>query len=87
MSRHIVIEGNLTRDPTGGYGKDTGKAYTHLDVAVTDRVRNNQRRLGRRTSHLLPGHRLRQNRRKRHQQPHQRQHRHRHRRTHRPHYR
>jgi single-strand DNA-binding protein len=42
MSRHIVIEGNLTRDPTGGYGKDTGKAYTHLDVAVTDRTRNNQ---------------------------------------------
>ena len=28
MSRHIVIEGNLTRDPTGGYGKGTGKAYT-----------------------------------------------------------
>ena len=42
MSRHIVIEGNLTRDPNGGYGKDTGKAYTHLDIAVTDRVRNNQ---------------------------------------------
>jgi len=42
MSRHIVIEGNLTRDPTGGYGKDTGKAYTHLDVAVTDRARNTQ---------------------------------------------
>jgi single-strand DNA-binding protein len=42
MSRHIVIEGNLTRDPNGGYGKDTGKAYTHLDVAVTDRVRNTQ---------------------------------------------
>jgi single-strand DNA-binding protein len=42
MSRHIVIEGNLTRDPTGGYGKDTGKAYTHLDIAVTDRVRNTQ---------------------------------------------
>ncbi len=42
MSRHIVIEGNLTRDPNGGYGKDTGKAYTHLDVAVTDRTRNNQ---------------------------------------------
>ena len=41
MSRHIVIEGNLTRDPNGGYGKDTGKAYTHLDIAVTDRVRNN----------------------------------------------
>jgi len=40
MSRHIVIEGNLTRDPTGGYGKDTGKAYTHLDVAVTDRIKN-----------------------------------------------
>jgi single-stranded DNA-binding protein len=42
MSRHIVIEGNLTRDPNGGYGKDTGKAYTHLDIAVTDRTRNNQ---------------------------------------------
>ena len=42
MSRHIVIEGNLTRDPNGGYGKDTGKAYTHLDIAVTDRIRNNQ---------------------------------------------
>ena len=40
MSRHIVIEGNLTRDPTGGYGKDTGKAYAHLDVAVTDRIKN-----------------------------------------------
>jgi len=39
MSRHIVIEGNLTRDPNGGYGKDTGKAYTHLDVAVTDRIK------------------------------------------------
>jgi len=38
MSRHIVIEGNLTRDPNGGYGKDTGKAYTHLDIAVTDRT-------------------------------------------------
>ena len=43
MSRHIVIEGNLTRDPNGGYGKDTGKAYAHLDIAVTDRTRNNQR--------------------------------------------
>ena len=42
MTRHIVIEGNLTRDPNGGYGKDTGKAYTHLDIAVTDRLRNNQ---------------------------------------------
>ncbi len=42
MSRYIVIEGNLTRDPNGGYGKDTGKAYTHLDVAVTDRARNTQ---------------------------------------------
>jgi single-strand DNA-binding protein len=42
MSRHIVIEGNLTRDPNGGYGKDTGKAYTHLDVAVTDRIRSSQ---------------------------------------------
>src|SRR5664279_4299232 len=42
MSRHIVIEGNLTRDPNGGYGKDTGKAYTHLDVAVTDRTKNEQ---------------------------------------------
>ena len=42
MSRHIVIEGNLTRDPNGGYGKDTGKAYTHLDIAVTDRTRNDQ---------------------------------------------
>ena len=42
MSRLIVIEGNLTRDPNGGYGKDTGKAYTHLDIAVTDRVHNNQ---------------------------------------------
>ena len=42
MTRHIVIEGNLTRDPDGGYGKDTGQAYTHLDIAVTDRVRNNQ---------------------------------------------
>ena len=40
MTRHIVIEGNLTRDPNGGYGKDTGKAYTHLDIAVTDRIRN-----------------------------------------------
>jgi single-strand DNA-binding protein len=40
MSRHIVIEGNLTRDPNGGYGKDSGKAYTHLDVAVTDRIKN-----------------------------------------------
>ena len=40
MSRHIVIEGNLTRDPNGGYGKDTGKAYTHLDIAVTDRVKS-----------------------------------------------
>jgi hypothetical protein len=40
MSRHIVIEGNLTRDPNGGYGKDTGKAYTHLDVAVTDRIKS-----------------------------------------------
>jgi hypothetical protein len=40
MSRHIVIEGNLTRDPNGGYGKDSGKAYTHLDVAVTDRTKN-----------------------------------------------
>ena len=40
MTRHIVIEGNLTRDPNGGYGKDTGKAYTHLDIAVTDRTRN-----------------------------------------------
>ena len=40
MTRHIVIEGNLTRDPNGGYGKDTGKAYTHLDIAVTDRVKN-----------------------------------------------
>ena len=42
MSRHIVIEGNLTRDPQGGYGKDTGKAYTHLDIAVTDRTRNTE---------------------------------------------
>ena len=42
MSRHIVIEGNLTRDPNGGYGKDTGKAYAHLDIAVTDRVKSNQ---------------------------------------------
>ena len=42
MSRHIVIEGNLTRDPNGGYGRDTGKAYTHLDIAVTDRTRNSQ---------------------------------------------
>jgi len=42
MSRHIVIEGNLTRDPNGGYGKDTGKAYTHLDIAVPDRIRNTQ---------------------------------------------
>ena len=40
MTRHVVIEGNLTRDPNGGYGKDTGKAYTHLDIAVTDRTRN-----------------------------------------------
>ena len=42
MSRHIVIEGNLTRDPNGGYGKDTGKAYTHLDIAVTDRIKTTQ---------------------------------------------
>ena len=42
MSRHIVIEGNLARDPNGGYGKDTGKAYTHLDIAVTDRIRSSQ---------------------------------------------
>ena len=42
MSHHIVIEGNLTRDPNGGYGKDTGKAYAHLDIAVTDRTRSNQ---------------------------------------------
>jgi hypothetical protein len=40
MSRHVIIEGNLTRDPNGGYGKDSGKAYTHLDVAVTDRIKN-----------------------------------------------
>ena len=40
MSRHIVIEGNLTRDPAGGYGKENGKAYCHLDVAVNDRVKN-----------------------------------------------
>ena len=61
MSRHIVIEGNLTRDPNGGYGKDTGKAYTHLDIAVTDRRPQQPRRMGRRTNHLLPSHRLRQN--------------------------
>ena len=42
MSRHIVLEGNLTRDPQGGYGKDTGKAHTHLDIAVTDRSRNTE---------------------------------------------
>ena len=40
MSRHIIIEGNLTRDPNGGYGKDTGKAYARLDIAVTDRIKN-----------------------------------------------
>ena len=39
MSRHIIIEGNLTRDPAGGYGKESGKAYCHLDVAVNDRVK------------------------------------------------
>jgi single-strand DNA-binding protein len=40
MSRHIVIEGTLTRDPAGGYGKESGKAYCHLDVAVNDRVKS-----------------------------------------------
>jgi len=29
MSHHIVIEGNLTRDAAGGYGKDTGKPPVH----------------------------------------------------------
>lgn len=38
MFSHIVFEGNLTRDPVGGYGKENGKAYCHLDVAVNDRV-------------------------------------------------
>jgi single-stranded DNA-binding protein len=39
MSRYIVIEGNLTETPALGYGQDSGKPYTRLNVAVSDRIK------------------------------------------------
>ena len=36
---HIIIEGNLTTDPEGGYGKESGKPWARLQVAVNNRVR------------------------------------------------
>lgn len=37
---HITIEGNLTADPEGGFGKDSGKPWAKLNVAVNNRTRN-----------------------------------------------
>lgn len=39
MSRYVTAAANLTKDASGGFGKDTGKAYAHLDVVATDRVK------------------------------------------------
>ena len=39
MTRYITAEGNLTKDPVTGYGKDSGKAWTHVEVAVTDSIK------------------------------------------------
>lgn len=39
MSSYIVIEGNLTETPALGYGQDSGKPYTRLNVAVNDRIK------------------------------------------------
>ena len=42
MSTHTVIEGNLTRDPEGGFARESGKAWARIDVAVSDRTRDEQ---------------------------------------------
>ena len=34
---HIIIEGNLTADPEGGHGRESGRAYARLNVAVNNR--------------------------------------------------
>lgn len=39
MSSYIIIEGNLTETPALGYGQDSGKPYTRLNVAVSDRIK------------------------------------------------
>jgi single-stranded DNA-binding protein len=37
---HIIIEGNLTADAEGGYGKESGKQWARLNVAVNNRVKS-----------------------------------------------
>lgn len=37
---HIIIEGNLTADAEGGYGKESGKPWARLNVAVNNRVKS-----------------------------------------------
>jgi len=36
---HIIIEGNLTADAEGCYGKESGKPWARLNVAVNNRVK------------------------------------------------
>lgn len=36
---HIAFEANLTADPEGGYGRESGKAYAKLSVAENHRVK------------------------------------------------
>ena len=42
MSSYTVIEGNLTKDPQGGQAKESGKPWARLDIAVSDRTRDEQ---------------------------------------------
>lgn len=36
---HIAFEGNLTAEPEGGYGKESGKAYAKLNAAENHRAK------------------------------------------------
>ena len=40
MARYITAEGNTTRPVIGGFAKDSGKAWAHVEVAVTDRAKS-----------------------------------------------
>lgn len=37
---HVIIEGNVTAKPEGGYGQASGEAFAKVKVAVNNRVKN-----------------------------------------------
>ncbi len=39
MARYIAAEGNVTKELATGFGKESGKAWTHVEVAVTDSIK------------------------------------------------